>query len=127
MKCIFINSILFLRVRQQVGTVNHQRRTCDILVHREVQDCLCVVPGHTSSSERNTPFLLEVLLLVALVGFDRGHFTGAAESQLLIFSHVECMHLQITGGESVDPDFQVLQVDCKLLGQADGAGLGGVV
>ena len=74
-----ISQSVRLCVSQQVSAVNDQRRTSDILVNGEVQDCLSVVPRHTSPSERNAPFLLEVLLLVALVGVDWGHFTGAVE------------------------------------------------
>jgi hypothetical protein len=62
---------------QQVRAVNHQSRTSDVLVHGEVQDSLSVVPRRTGLSEWDAPFVLEVLLLVALVGLDRGHFTGA--------------------------------------------------
>ena len=97
-------------MRQQPRAIDDQRRPCHILVNSKVQHRLRIVARLASPSKRNPPLVLEMLLRIALLLLNRRHLTG-----------------EITRSKSVDPHFQTLEINSKLLGQADGGGFGGVV
>lgn len=97
-------------MRQKPRTIDNQRRASDILVNSKVEHRLRIVARLASAAERNAPLLLEVLLRIALVVLDRRHLTW-----------------EVARSKSVDSDFETLEIDSELLGQADGGGLGSVV
>lgn len=97
-------------MRQQPSPINNQRRTSTILINREIQHRLRIIPWRARLPQRNPPLLPKMRLRAPLIILNGRH-----------------LRRKVPRSQRVDPDLQPLKVPSQLLGQADRAGLAGIV